>query len=122
MGKELSMKPTGTLKGDVEAICKATNIKFTNLHESVDLLRVVIAWAQDTVPRLLTECGLKSTKDLLADVAALKQTVGVKKSRLPKELYDLCEAVGVKSDKDKPVINLVAPIAPSFWPSSEVLG
>ena len=65
---------------------------------------------------------LDARRGCQAQVAALKQTVGVKKSRLPKELYDLCEAVGVKSDKDKPVINLVAPIAPSFWPSSEVLG
>merc|ERR1719181_1243150 len=103
-------------------MCKAMSMPFKNLHDSVVLLRVVVAWAQDCVPRLLSECGLKTTGNLFADVAALRTTAGVAKSYLPKELDALCDTVGVKSEKRKDVVKILAPTAPSFWPSSDVLG
>mmetsp|Transcript_28027 Transcript_28027/g.86706 ORF Transcript_28027/g.86706 Transcript_28027/m.86706 type:complete len:96 (-) Transcript_28027:351-638(-) len=46
-----SIEPSGTIKGDVVAVCALLDFAFTNIKESVETATTVLAWSSDVARR-----------------------------------------------------------------------
>eukprot|EP00629_Pelagomonadales_sp_RCC1024_P006838 CAMPEP_0119272064 /NCGR_PEP_ID=MMETSP1329-20130426/8393_1 /TAXON_ID=114041 /ORGANISM="Genus nov. species nov., Strain RCC1024" /LENGTH=242 /DNA_ID=CAMNT_0007272117 /DNA_START=234 /DNA_END=962 /DNA_ORIENTATION=+ len=94
----------GTLKENVDALCTATGIPFSSMKDTVDALKLLIAWSSEVMPKIVDEVGLEATGKLTEDVKAMRKEMGVAESKLYLELGELCDSLGVTSEKKLPLM------------------
>ena len=91
MCTKLGLTSTGKLKPDVDALCEATDVPFTQIKETVDALSCVCEFANEVVPKLCEDAGVDATGKLGDDVATLKTEIGVEATKFPLALKELAE-------------------------------
>ena len=75
--KAFGLTSKGSLRQDVDKLCKATDVTFTTMKETVDALSCVCEFANEVVPKLCEDAGVDATGKLGDDVATLKTEIGV---------------------------------------------
>ena len=95
--KAFGLSSKGSLKTDVDELCKATDVTFTTMKETVDALACVCEFANEVVPKLCEDSGVEATGKLGDDVATLCKEIGVDQDDLkfPMALNALVESMGV---------------------------
>ena len=91
----------GSLRQDVDELCKATDVTFSTMKETVDALTSVCEFANEVVPKLCEDAGVEATGKLGDDVATLKTEIGVEATKFPLALKELAESMGVDVKPDK---------------------
>ena len=86
---------TGKLKVDVDALCEATNVPFTQMKDTLNTLSAICDLATEAVPKLCEEVGVDATGKLVDDVKKLCTEVGVDQTKFPLALKELVESMGV---------------------------
>ena len=95
--KAFGLSSKGSLKTDVDELCKATDVTFTTMKETVDALACVCEFANEVVPKLCEDSGVEATGKLGDDVATLCKEIGVDQDDLkfPMALNALVESMGI---------------------------
>ena len=95
--KAFGLTSKGSLKTDVDELCKATDVTFTTMKETVDALSCVCEFANEAVPKLCEDSGVEATGKLGDDVATLCKEIGVDQDDLkfPMALNALVESMGI---------------------------
>ena len=75
MCTKLGLASTGKLKPDVDALCEATELPFTQIKETVDALSSLCDFATEVVPKLCEDSGVEATGKLGDDVATLVEAL-----------------------------------------------
>ena len=99
--KAFGLSSKGSLRQDVDELCKATDVTFTTMKETVDALTSVCEFANEVVPKLCEDAGVDATGKLGDDVATLKTEIGVEATKFPLALKELAESMGVDVKPDK---------------------
>ena len=99
--KAFGLSSKGSLRQDVDELCKATDVTFTIMKETVDALTSVCEFANEVVPKLCEDAGGDATGKLGDDVATLKTEIGVEATKFPLALKELAESMGVDVKPDK---------------------
>ena len=99
--KAFGLSSKGSLRQDVDELCKATDVTFTTMKETVDALSCVCEFANEVVPKLCEDAGVDATGKLGDDVATLKTEIGVEATKFPLALKELAESMGVDIKPDK---------------------
>jgi len=99
--KAFGLTSKGSLRQDVDELCKATDVTFTTMKETVDALSCVCEFANEVVPKLCEDAGVDATGKLGDDVATLKTEIGVEATKFPLALKELAESMGVDVKPDK---------------------
>ena len=99
--KAFGLSSKGSLRQDVDELCKATDVTFTTMKETVDALSCVCEFANEVVPKLCEDAGVDATGKLGDDVATLKTEIGVEATKFPLALKELAESMGVDVKPDK---------------------
>ena len=99
--KAFGLTSKGSLRQDVDELCKATDVTFTTMKETVDALTSVCEFANEVVPKLCEDAGVDATGKLGDDVATLKTEIGVEATKFPLALKELAESMGVDVKPDK---------------------
>ena len=99
--KAFGLASKGSLRQDVDELCKATDVTFTTMKETVDALSCVCEFANEVVPKLCEDAGVDATGKLGDDVATLKTEIGVEATKFPLALKELAESMGVDVKPDK---------------------
>ena len=99
--KAFGLASKGSLRQDVDELCKATDVTFTTMKETVDALSCVCEFANEVVPKLCDDAGVEATGKLGDDVATLKTEIGVEATKFPLALKELAESMGVDVKPDK---------------------
>jgi len=99
--KAFGLSSKGSLKTDVDELCKATDVTFTTMKETVDALSCVCEFANEVVPKLCEDAGVDATGKLGDDVATLKTEIGVEATKFPLALKELAESMGIDVKPDK---------------------
>ena len=99
--KAFGLTSKGSLRQDVDELCKATDVTFTTMKETVDALTSVCEFAKEVVPKLCEDAGVDATGKLGDDVATLKTEIGVEATKFPLALKELAESMGVDVKPDK---------------------
>ena len=81
--KAFGLSSKGSLRQDVDELCKATDVTFTTMKETVDALTSVCEFANEVVPKLCEDAGVDATGKLGDDVATLKTEIGVEATKFP---------------------------------------
>jgi antitoxin component of RelBE/YafQ-DinJ toxin-antitoxin module len=92
---KLGLTSTGKLKVDVDALCEATNVPFTQMKDTLNTLSAICDLATEAVPKLCEEVGVDATGKLVDDVKKLCTEVGVDQTKFPLALKELVESMGV---------------------------
>ena len=95
MCTKLGLTSTGKLKPDVDALCEATELPFTQIKETVDALSSLCDFATEVVPKLCGDVGVEATGKLVDDVKTLCSETGVEQTKFPLALKELVESMGV---------------------------
>ena len=95
MCTKLGLTSTGKLKPDVDALCEATELPFTQIKETVDALSSLCDFATEVVPKLCEDVGCDATGKLVDDVKTLCSETGVEQTKFPLALKELVESMGV---------------------------
>ena len=95
MCAKLGLASTGKLKPDVDALCEATELPFTQIKETVDALSSLCDFATEVVPKLCEDVGCDATGKLVDDVKTLCSETGVEQAKFPLALKELVESMGV---------------------------
>ena len=95
--KAFGLPDKGSLRQNVDELCKATDVTFTTMKETVDALSCVCEFANEVVPKLCEDSGVEATGKLGDDVATLCKEIGVDQDDLkfPMALNALVESMGV---------------------------
>ena len=99
--KAFGLASKGSLRQDVDELCKATDVTFTTMKETVDALSCVCEFANEVVPKLCEDAGVDATGKLGDDVATLKTEIGVEATKFPLALKELAESMGIDVKPDK---------------------
>ena len=95
MCTKLGLASTGKLKPDVDALCEATELPFTQIKETVDALSSLCDFATEVVPKLCGDVGIEATGKLVDDVKTLCSETGIEQAKFPLALKELVESMGV---------------------------
>ena len=101
MIKEFGLASKDGIRADIDELCKATDVTFTTMKETVDALSCVCEFANEVVPKLCEDAGVEFTDKLGDDVATLKTEIGVEATKFPLALKELAESMGVDVKPDK---------------------
>ena len=99
--KAFGLPDKGSLRQNVDELCKATDVTFTTMKETVDALSCVCEFANEVVPKLCEDAGVDATGKLGDDVATLKTEIGVEATKFPLALKELAESMGIDVKPDK---------------------
>ena len=99
--KAFGLPDKGSLRQNVDELCKATDVTFTIMKETVDALTSVCEFAKEVVLKLCEDAGVDATGKLGDDVATLKTEIGVEATKFPLALKELAESMGVDVKPDK---------------------